>query len=85
MLIQHEWTKEESNRYLADGTPPNLDLTREEKVWWIFDASKTPGHLPEVQFDIIPNFEKHPATCAFDVDGKGLIALIKTGIVKLRR
>lgn len=77
----YKWTHEEAAVYFTSGELPR-DLTTIGKdsvvlTLWIFDARGCGGELPEVQFEErVPDFKKHPALCAFDMDGDRWIALI---------
>lgn len=81
------WTEEEAARYLADGTL-SRDLTNVvpdhgSLLVWVFDARGCGDELPEVEFDRVPDFEKHPALCTFVTDKMDHVALIPSEFLKL--
>ena len=79
-FLQLKWTEDEAKRYFTNQSLPR-DLTTAPVdgtvlLLWIFDATGCRGELPELELDPLPDFKKHPALCAFDMDGKEWVALI---------
>lgn len=71
LFAKFDWNEEQATRYIADDTLP-CDLTTIEAgttalLLWIFDARETGGKLPEVELERVPDFDRFPAMCAFDM------------------
>lgn len=79
-MYDFKWTEEESIRFQTDGNLPRdlATIEQETKVvlMWIFDATGTGELLPELELNPVPDFQKYPALCVFDIDGKGKTYLI---------
>lgn len=39
--------------------------------------------MPEVEFERVPDFDRFPTMCAFDMDGKAAVALIPSGFLEM--
>lgn len=83
----HTWTEEESKSFFADGRlPRDLSTTKQDsKVLkaWLFEGNSAGGELPELELDPMPDFEKYPALCVFDVGVKGQLALIPSKFLRM--
>lgn len=75
-----QWTKVQAERFAQDGTLPYDHATMDPAagcvLLWLFDATAAGGELPEVELDPVPDFEKFPALCGFDMDGGSKFAVI---------
>ncbi|TKA82795.1 hypothetical protein B0A55_01794 [Friedmanniomyces simplex] len=92
IMVPYTWSQEEAERYLAwpdrSALPRDLaTVCQDDKavLLWVFDASHSGGKLPELELDPLPELERHPALCAFDMDGGDNIALIPSEFLEMRR
>jgi hypothetical protein len=92
MFCPHTWTKAETDRYLhGDGKlPVDLSSIKEDHKTipiYIFDARHGNGkELPEVDVAFVPDFEKLPGLCIFDIasaSGPGNTALIPSEFLEV--
>lgn len=87
LYTQHVWTDDEVATYTTSGKLPRdlttLDHDSNSVLLFVFDVRGCGGRLPEVRFEWVPDLRAQPALCAFDMDGRGKIALIPSEFLEM--
>jgi hypothetical protein len=89
--VGNQWTDAEVERFHTDKTLPRdfsvLDPEEKAPAFWIFDAAGCKGRLPEVELDVLPDFERYPSHCifVFGEEGEGEVIVVMAKALEMVR